>query len=142
MTYYIKRVDGTDEEIADTIRAMHDKCFGNSAPNPDTDQDFWWLVYLEGYAVAFGQLVPAANTPYTGYLKRSGVLHEHRGQGLQRRLIRVREALARKLGWKLLVTDTTGNPASSNTLIKAGYRLFTPGYLWAFEHSLYWRKNL
>lgn len=142
MTYRIKRVDGTDDEIADTIRTMHDLCFGNSAPKPDTDQDFWWLVYLEKEAMAFAQMVPASNTPLTGYLKRSGVMREHRGHGLQYRLIRVRETLARKLGWETVVTDTTDNIPSANTLIKAGYRLFQPHWPWAFDHSLYWRKKL
>lgn len=142
MTYRIKRVDGTDDEIADTLRWMHNLCFGNSAPAPETDQDYWWIAYQDKEPCAFAQLVPAANTPLTGYLKRSGVLYEHRGNNLQVRLLRVRERLALKEGWTTVVTDTTDNIPSANSLIKAGYRLYQPEWPWAFDHSLYWRKRL
>lgn len=142
MTYRIKRVDDMDDEIADTIHWMHKEVFWDTAPAPDTDQDFWWLAYQDKMPCGFAQVVPAASTPNTGYLKRSGVLPGHRGNRLQLRLIRAREALARKMGWVTLVTDTTDNPRSANTMIRAGYRLYTPENKWAYEHSLYWRKTL
>jgi len=66
-----------------------------------------------------------------------------RGQGLQRRLIRVRELAARKAGMLAIVTDThRENHASSNSLMAMGYRLYTPHTKWAFNDGLYWRKKL
>lgn len=135
-------MDGTDDEIADTIKWMHTLCFGNSAPQVSPEFDYWWIAYLDTEPCAFAALSQAIGTHDLGYLKRVGVSREHRGHGLQLRLIRVREALARKLGWTAMITDTTGNPASSNTLIKAGYRLFAPAHPWAWKHSLYWEKKL
>lgn len=147
MTYRIKRVDGTDDEIADTLRWMHDACFGNGAPQVDPDDDWWWITYLGSEPCAFAGLSQTISHKDMGYLKRSGVLREHRGHRLQLRLIRAREAYARRLGFISLVTDTTNNPASANTLIRAGYKLYTPQDPWAFEcnmgrHSLYWEKKL
>ena len=74
------------------------------------------------------------------------ILPEHRGNGLQRRLLKVRERKARQLGWTSVITDTTDNVPSANNLIKAGYRLFEPESVgamnWAFKSSLFWRKGL
>jgi GNAT superfamily N-acetyltransferase len=70
------------------------------------------------------------------------VLPEARGQGLQRRLIGARERHARALGMAWLVTDTYQNPASSNSLIAAGYRLYEPAQPWGARGTLYWRKRL
>ena len=145
--YRIRRVDGNDDEIADTLKWMHTVCFGDSAPQIEPDLWFWWIAYLGREPCAFASMCEARATPNLGYLSRSGVFREHRGHGLQYRLIRVREALARKFGWTAMITDTTNNPASSNTLIKAGYRLYQPKHPWAFncdmgQHSLYWEKDL
>lgn len=140
-------MDGTDDDNAETLRWLHTACFGTSAPQVDPDMDHWWIAYQGQEPAAFAGMSQTVAHKDVGYLKRSGVLHEHRGQGLQLRLIRAREALARKLGWTVMVTDTTNNPASANTIIKAGYRLYSPEYPWAFtcsmgDHSLYWKKTL
>jgi GNAT superfamily N-acetyltransferase len=147
VTYRIKRVDGTDDEVADTLRWMHNVCFGKSAPQVEPENDYWWIAYLGKEPAAFAALSHATRTPKLGYLKRVGVLPEHRGQRLQFRLIRVREAHARKVGMDAMVSDTTNNPASANTLIRAGYTLYSPQHPWAFDcnlgrHSLYWEKTL
>ena len=58
------------------------------------------------------------------------------------RLIRERECKAKRLGWSWLVTDTSNNIASSNSLIKAGYKLYRPTFPWGFAHRLYWREQI
>jgi GNAT superfamily N-acetyltransferase len=80
--------------------------------------------------------------PGTGYLCRAGVLESHRGRGLQKRLIRVRERKARKLGWTHVVTDTYENPASANSLIKCGFRSYLPRNPWGAKGVAYWIKRL
>jgi hypothetical protein len=36
--------------------------------------------------------------------------------------------------------DMSGNIASANNFIRAGYRLYQPTIPWAFPETLYWRK--
>jgi GNAT superfamily N-acetyltransferase len=141
MTYHIVRVDGDDEGISSTLTRLHEATFGNTAPIPHFNVGWWWLVKHEGKPVGFCGL-RAADDKKVGYLKRAGVLHEARGQGLQRRMIHVRERHARREGMVLMLTDTTDNPASANTLMSAGYRLYKPEYRWALPNALYWRKEL
>lgn len=140
--YRTRRVDGTDEDIADTIRELHELCFGNTAPQIDPEYGYWWLTYQGREPVAFCGLKASEQWLNTGYLYRVGVLEGHRGKGLQQRLIAVREAHARKLGWTHTITDTTENTPSSNSLIRRGYVLYEPTQPWGFPHTLYWKKKL
>lgn len=139
--YRIKEVDSDDEDIKGTLGALHTLTFGTGDPVPEFYGN-WWIVYYKGDPVAFAGIVPSTIGDGVGYLKRSGVLPDHRGRGLQRRLLRVRERHAVSNGWHRVVTDTTDNVPSANNMIRAGYRLFDPKPRWAFEHSLYWTKNL
>ena len=77
-----------------------------------------------------------------GYLARAGVLPEFRGQGLQKRLIKVREEFAREHGMPALICDTCDNPASANSLIACGFKMFQPQEPWGLPRSVYWRKFL
>lgn len=143
MTYRIREVDGLDDEVADTLDELHDACFDGDAPRAPYDYGNWWIAYYGKEPAAFAGITPSTLGPGIGYLKRVGVLPEHRGQGLHRRLTRVREACARRNGWVAVITDTTDNVPSANNIIKAGYKLFDPPYgRWAFEHSCYWQKIL
>lgn len=141
VTYQIREVDGDDEDVAETLDLLHDLCFMNAALRVKYDYGYWWLAYLEKEPVGFAGIVPSSMGLGIGYLKRAGVLPEHRGKGLQKRLLKVRETKARRVGWTRVITDTTDNVPSANNLMKAGYRLFAPEP-WAFKHSLYWTKTL
>jgi hypothetical protein len=46
------------------------------------------------------------------------------------------------LGWNWLITDTTDNFPSANSLISCGYKLFEPTIPWGGKLTLYWRKHL
>lgn len=146
MIYRITRVDGFDDDIADTIRELHEEVFSDSAPQIDPERGFWWLAFAADEArdiAGFCGLTPTYGDPTnTAYLKRAGVRMRHRGKGLQRRFVRVREALARRLGFKTIVTDTTDNPSSANNLIRCGYRIYRPSEPWGFHHTIYWYKEL
>jgi GNAT superfamily N-acetyltransferase len=113
----------------------------SDVPYP-TDRGAWWLVYDDGKPVAFAGVVPFTRWCDCAYLCRAGVLPTHRGKGLQKRLIALREQYARRVGMKWVVTDTTANPASSNSLISRQYRLFDPTKPWGPSGALYWRKRL
>lgn len=140
--YRTRRVDGTDDDVADTLRDLHDQCFGDTAPQIDPENGHWWLTFTGREPVAFCGLLPSAQWLNTGYLYRVGVLPEHRGRGLQQRLIAVREAHARRLGWSHTITDTTENTPSANSLIRRGYTLYEPKRPWGLPSALYWKKAL
>lgn len=142
MTYRIQRVDGRDEEHQATLHWLDKTTFGITAPPIEPEFGCWWLVHHAGEPVGYAGL-KWSHTEVDGiYLCRSGVLEEHRGHGLQVRLLRARETWARRTLATVMVTDTTDNYASANSLIKAGYRLYKPDEPWAFPNSLYWRKKL
>lgn len=105
---------------------------------------WWWLGYslINDQPVAFGILEPSQQWLDTAYLSRAGVLPSCRGKGLQRRLIGLRERMARKKGFTWMISDTTENTPSANNLIKAGYKLLDPSSPWANTNSLYWAKKL
>ena len=140
MNYKIREVDGYDE--AEELKALHDACFGDEAPQCQPEIGWWWLAWSGKEAVGFASLKQSDRYANVGYLYRVGVLPWHRGHGLQRRFIRAREAKARRLGYVALVTDTTDNPVSANSLIKAGYHIHSPKFRWAYNHSIYWRRWL
>jgi GNAT superfamily N-acetyltransferase len=140
--YRIREVDGQDEEIAETLTELHHLTFFDGAPIPSFDWGHWWLAYSEKAAIAFAGLVPSTHARCAGYIHRVGVLAEHRGHGLQLRLLRAMEARAGRQRWSCVVSDTTRNIASANKFIRAGYRLYQPRYPWAFSETLYWYKAI
>lgn len=145
MTFRIKEVNPFSNSVVSAIHRLHNLCFGDTASltRQEIQKGYAWLVYSGSSGpVAFALLCRSSTAPNGGYLSRVGVLEPYRGNGLQKRLIQVRERKARSLGWTVLVTDTTGNIPSSNSLIRAGYTLYQPDFPWAFAESLYWRKFL
>lgn len=64
------------------------------------------------------------------------------GHGLQLRLIKARLSQAKRLGWNWCITDTTNNPASSNSLINAGFKIYTPANKWSFRNAIYWKYKV
>jgi GNAT superfamily N-acetyltransferase len=122
---------------------MQKACFHDSvkplAPEQGGD---WWAVFFEDVPVGFASLRPSSQWQNTGYLSRAGILDGHRGHGLQRRFIKVRERWARRLGYDWLVTDTWQNHASANNLASCGFRMYTPSTPWAAKGTLYWRKKV
>lgn len=78
------------------------------------------------------------------WLARAYVCPDARGNGLQRRMLRVREAYARKIGAPGCWTYTViSNTHSSNNLIRSGYETFWPSSSWRmWDGVIYWRKQL
>jgi GNAT superfamily N-acetyltransferase len=144
--YRVREVDASDEDIAEIIHnfnnTSHPKFPVLKPEELEGNDCYWWLAYRGRTPVAFSGLVPSRLYPNAGYLKRSGVLPEYRGNGIQLRFFRARESKARKIGWNMLVSETvTENWASANNFIRAGYKLFEPKEKWARD-SIYWKKEL
>ena len=107
------------------------------------DRGHWWIAYTEdGKPVDFAGIVRSIKWTDTGYLCRAGVLDGFTGHGLQKRLIYARLRQARKLGWAWVITDTTNNPPSSNSLINAGFKIYKPRSPWGPRNAIYWRYKV
>ena len=142
MKFTIKKVDLRNPALVTLICYLQKKILpSDNIYKPD--RGHWWIAYTEdGKPVAFAGLVRSIKWTDTGYLCRAGVMDGYTGHGLQKRLIRVRQAQARKLGWNWLITDTTANPASSNSLINAGFKIYTPANKWSFRNAIYWKYKV
>ena len=138
----IKRVDVRHSQIQTELSVLQEKCLPFDTPY-DTNYGYWWIVYdALNSPSAFAGLVSSVRWADCGYLCRAGVLPSHRGRGVQKRLIRVRIRQARALGWKWLITDTYENPASANSLIATGFKMYEPSQPWGATGTLYWRLKL
>lgn len=140
-TFRLKRVDATNTAVWAAITAMDARCFTDGSPAIADNNGAWWIAYAGTEAAGYCG-IRQGTAPGRGYLCRAGVLPKFRGQGLQKALIRVRVAYARKQGWTCVVTDTHDNPASANSLIACGFRLYRPEVRWSFDSSLYLKKDL
>lgn len=87
---------------------------------------WWWLIRdPEENACGFAGLEKIDEN--AAFLCRVGIRIAHRGHGLHIKCIRLRETLARKEGFKHLVTYTSPeNFSSANNLIKCGFTLYKP----------------
>lgn len=101
----------------------------------------WWIVYDGKTPVGYAGIKRWGST--MAFLCRAGVLKEYRGRGLHARLLRVREAWAKRLGLKTLITYTAPfNLQSANNLIRSGFILYTPEENWGVENALYFWKDI
>ena len=142
MKFTIKKVDCRKPEIVTTLRYLQKLCLPGDELY-SVEQGHWWIAYTEdGSPAGFAGMVRSKSWYDCGYMCRAGVVPKFRGNGLQKRLVAAREAQAKRLNWNWLVTDTTDNAASSNSLISCGFKLYDPTIPWAYKHSLYWRKKL
>lgn len=135
-----KRLPLTAKNIK-LLRVLQKACLPVDAPYLEIS-GWYWIGCWNNTPIAFCILAPSLQWSDCVYLARAGVLREFRGRGLQKRMITIRETLARKKGYVWSVSDTTENPASSNSLIAKGYKVYEPANPWGFKYSLYWRKKL
>ena len=126
------------------LRVIQKLCLPDDDPvSARQNPDGTWFLIFDKRLIAFGLVVPSRQLVDTAYLSRCCVYPSHRGQGIQRRLIRSRERYMRSQGYTWMITDTsTDNPASSNSLLKCGYKIIYPTKPWANSNSIYWTKKL
>lgn len=139
--FTITQVTNKDQD-EDIINAMHRVGWPGAPVYGLPDDSVWWLARdARGIPVAMAG-IKMGFPECGGYLCRSVVLPCARGNGLQRKLLKVREAYARKHGLGYLMTDTIDNVVSSNHLIAEGYRLFDPICPWGNNGAIYFWKDL
>jgi hypothetical protein len=137
----IRQVDTSKPETLALLQWLQLKILPSDVPE-DTSNGFWWIAYDVELPVGFASVRRSTSFTQTGYLSRAGVIYSHRGQGLQSRFIRVRQAKAVSLGWTHLITDTLNNPASANSLIRCGFKSYLPRKPWAADGAAYWIKRI
>lgn len=129
MPYQIQEVDGVTSSA--TINAFKLVAEWPVLQQRHFTKGYWWLAYLEERPVALAGLVPFEPLPKIGYLKRRYVDPDHRGLGLQFKLMMARELKAKQLGWTHLVGEgPVNNKHSSANFIKAGFNQCEPEQPW------------
>ena len=142
MNYRVAQVDTRIPEIQDKLRHLQKLCLPGDTLHA-TNYGHWWLVHTESNALAgFAGIVPSTRWIDCMYLCRAGIIDAHRGNGLQKKLIWVRLQKARSLGMNWAISDTYDNPASANSLIHCGFKMFNPTEPWGAKGTLYWRKKI
>lgn len=142
MKFTVKKVDIRNPAIQNLLLHLQKQILPSDQPYEPT-RGHWWIAYAEcGKPVGFAGLVRSIKWTDTGYLCRAGVMDGFTGHGLQLRMIKVRLVQAKKLGWAWCITDTTNNPASANSLINAGFKMYTPGKPWSFRNACYWKYKV
>lgn len=142
MKYQVRQVDTKDPEICAILDRLQLQCLPGDIPQKSSS-GYWWLCYTDaGMPIGFAGMVSSVRWEQTGYLSRAGILPQHQGQGLQKRLIKVRVTKAKQLGWRYLLSDTSENPASANSLISCGFKMYEPSRPYGLKTSLYWRRKI
>ena len=133
--------DSLDKDIKDVLDSLDKELFYDS-PLCQKYGSWWWIAYDGEKPVAFAGLTPYPVNK-TVFLSRCGVIKSYRGLGLQRKLIKKREAIAIKEGYSRIITYTSyDNIKSANNLIGCGYKLYTPKWWWGVRNSYYFIKHI
>lgn len=115
---------------------------------PDDDLELYkkekhWLVYQGKRPVGFCSVMPGYLESDTVFLSKAGLLGCARGQGLHKRMIRVRLNWCKKNGYKFAVTYVhRHNGKSAYNLCACGFKVYTPASEWAGKEFIYFLKVL
>ena len=136
MSYQVRR--SSDEE---RVKKLHGIIFPHDEFETSKSR-FYWIVTNEngddcGFCIAadYGHGVL--------FFSRAGVIKKHRGKRLHYRMIKTREAHAKRNGYKHIITyTTTDNYQSFSHLIKMGYEMYNPECAYAGKDVFYFKKDL
>lgn len=125
--------------LTSKLKELDDRFFPG-AGLPTAAHQAWGLYAADGSLAAYCVL---GIYPNYAFLSRAAVLPEHRGQRLQRRMIKLRERAAKRAGRALVITYTSyDNMRSANNLIACGYRHYLPQREYGTKHALYFERRL
>lgn len=142
MKYSIKRVNSKSKRTQNTLNRLQKEILpGTELADPA--EGFWWIVFDEsGKPAGFAAMKQSSQFTDTAYFSRAGILEEHTGNALQKRLIKARINKSKIMGFKWAITDTSKNPPSANSLINCGFKMYSPSKPWGWEYTNYWRLKL
>ena len=120
------------------IFKMDDKMFSGCHNLRDMDGEIhYWHAWNKGVIIGY-----CATKVFDDFIfmARSGVLEGFRGNGLQKRMIKARE---RFHGDGMYITySLPANPASTNSLISCGYKVYWPEEPYAGENMIYFMREI
>lgn len=100
----------------------------------------WWVILND-----IGNIIAYCGSIYTEgiciYI-RAWVRKDHRGKGLQKKLINIRYKAALKRSNTVITYTTSDNYPSANNLISQGFKLYFPEYAYGGKEMLYWIKHI
>jgi len=126
-----------NKEYITTLKMMHLCCFGK-CPEPDYEDNHWWLVYDDEYPIAFSGIDIVDNQ---AVFVRAGVLPDWRGNKLQIKMAKSRIAYAKRKKCICCKTYTMNNPASEKSLVAVGFEKYNPKVKWVGE-ATYWKLKI
>ena len=113
-------------EDAALIAQMDVVCFPIDTPAEFAGAN-WFIGWHGDRPAAFCAWKVVEHDEPVGFHYRAGVMPDWRGKGLQRQMLRLREAEMREQGLRKAVTYTDADGAASmRNLIAEGYRHYTP----------------
>lgn len=125
------------------IDYLHKLIFPSDELYKTENKAYYWIVYDQDLKIPAGFCIGTDIGDNTMFLARAGLLDFACGNGLHKRMMRVLEKLARKIGIKTILTYTVlSNIRSSHNLQKYKYMLYAPEYNYVGNNCLYWRKEL
>ena len=123
------------------MESLHQKTFPEDEFYEHKGNNYWLVKNEDGNYCGFCMATDIGSKML--FLSRVGVLKKYRGQGLHKRMIKIREAFAKRKGFNCILTYTTkDNYQSFAHLIKAGYKLYDPEYAYAGLNVFYFLKEL
>lgn len=128
---------------ASRVRFLDRAIFPHDEPVGVDESSAWWIAFDGKRPVGFSGVKLDREAGFI-YIVRAGVLPSHCGQGIYRRLTQTQLAYGRREGAEEAITYTmASNDASVNSLIRCGFRLYTPDWAWVGRDGvLYWRCTL
>lgn len=123
------------------MRELHEKTLPGDEFYLHSGNHYWSIINSNGNYCGFCMATDIGHNMV--FLSRAGVLKRYRGKGLHKRMIRIREAFAKRNGFKILITYTTkDNYSSFSHLIKEGYKIYEPEYAYAGPNVFYFIKEI
>lgn len=119
------------------LKALDYKVFAGCNDEFKDNRD-WWVMISGNKIVGY---CGCGFTEGICLFVRAWVHKDYRGQGLQKKMIKLRIKSA--YDCHVVVTYTTNdNYPSANSLISQGFKLFSPEYAYAGREMLYFQKEL
>lgn len=132
-------------EDFELVHELERKVFGAYADQPIPKDKIattaWWVARVDGKEAGFAGARIIPEEPSLLYFIRVGVLPKYRGKGIHRKFNSIRLKYGRKNKCTHAITYTLShNNASSNNLMRAGFKMYSPDYAWVGDgpEILYW----
>lgn len=134
----IRRIK-TTEKNKEIVKRLEKVCFDEEEFYPFENR-IWWVAYDGPKPIGYCGVKESEDY---AFFCRAGVLPECQGKGIHKRFLKKRLNWAKKNPKiKQVITYThPTNIISSNNLIHAGFKLYSPEYKWGGKEMLYWYKD-